>query len=225
MSKEKFILIVGGGHLGYYLAKALIKNGNEVVIVERDKSLASSLVNELGDSVVIGDGTELGVLKMAGVERADIIVTTTGYDEDNFTIAMIAKQQFRVPKAVSSLRDPNNEKLFKSCGIDETVCSTSVILNLLEQQIDSQNMIPITALDKGNIEVVSHKIEDFSPAIGVQVKNLGLPVGNLIISIIKEDKSYIPVGTSVLEAGDEVILLIPKGTSEVIEKYFVNSDN
>lgn len=224
MINKKFILIVGGGHLGYYLAKALIEDDNEVVIIEREKSVFENLVKELGDSVVFGDGTELGILKMAGVERADIVVTTTGYDEDNFTIATISKQNFGVPKTVSRLRDPNNEQLFKSCGIDETVCSTSVILNLLEQQIDSQSIIPITALDKGNIEVVELKLDEYSPAVGVQIRDLGLPVGNLIISIIRGETSHIPMADSVLAVDDVLILLIPKGTSSQIEKYFLRLD-
>ena len=223
MTNEKFILIVGGGHLGYNLAKALCSE-NEVVIVERDRGTVNNLRDEFGDSVVFGDGTEPGVLKMAGADRADIIVTTTGYDEDNFTISILAKKHFGVPKAVSRLRDPNNEQLFKSMGIDETVCSTSVILNLLEQQISAQSIIPLTVLDKGNIEVVELKLDEYSPAIGVPIKDLGLPTGNLIISIIRGDKSNIPMADSVLTVDDELILLIPKGNSKIIEKFFISTE-
>ena len=224
MIKQKFILIIGGGHLGYYLAKALLSAGNEIVIVERDKTTADNLLQELKDCVVVGDATEISVLDNAGAGRADIVVTTTGYDEDNFTIAIIAKKRFGVPKTVARLRDPNNEAIFKKFGIDETVCSTSVILNLLEQQIDSQAIIPITALDKGNIEVVELKLDEYSPAIGVLIRDLGLPEGNLIISIIRGETSIIPKANSLLAVDDELILLIPKGTSAEIQKYFISSE-
>jgi len=224
MLNQRFILIIGGGHLGYYLSKALIDSGNEVVLIERDKNVVSELRHVLGDVVIQGDGTDLGVLVMAGIERADIIVATTGYDEDNFTIALMAKEHFGVPKAVTRLRDPNNETLFKNCGIDETVCSTSVILSLLEQQIDSSSVIPIAALDKGNIEVVELKLDEFSPAIGLKISDLGLKKGCLIISIIRGEKSYIPVADSILSVDDEIILLIPKGTLNEIKGVFINLD-
>lgn len=224
MLDQKFILIVGGGHLGYYLCKALLESGNEVALIERDKNVVDELRHTLGDVVIQGDGTDLGVLVMAGIERADIIVTTTGYDEDNFTICVMAKENYRVPKAVTRLRDPNNEGLFKNCGIDETVCSTSVILNLLEQQIDSSSIIPIAALDKGNIEVVELKLDEYSPAIGTKIADLGLKRGNLIISIIRGEKSYIPTADSILSVDDEIILLIPKGTINDVKGVFINQE-
>jgi len=223
MITSKFILIIGGGRIGYYLCKALQSAGNEVVLIERDKKIIPTLRQELGDVVISGDGTELAVLRMAGIERADVVVTTTGYDEDNYTIALMAKKKFNVPKTVSRLRDPNNEGLFKKAGIDQTVSSTRIILNILEQQIDAQSIIPITALDKGNIEVVELTLDEFSPTIGVAIKDLGLPSGYLIISIIRNDISLIPQADLTLVPNDTIILLLPKGETAEINKYFINS--
>ena len=221
MKKYNFILIVGGGHLGYHLAKELIEKEYEVIIIERDKSIADTIRKELGDVVVLGDGTDLGVLKMAGIERADLVVTTTGYDEDNFTIALMAKNQFKVNETFSRLRDPNNEEIFKLCGITQTVCSTSVILELLEQSIEKKSIIPIAALDKGNIEVLDLVLDQYSPAIGVKIRDLGVPSGVLIISVIRGDKSIIPKADTSLTVDDEIILLIPKGVGDEVQKYFV----
>ncbi len=224
MKKYNFVLIVGGGHLGYHLAKELIEKEYEVIIIERDKTVADAIRKELGDVVVLGDGTDLGVLKMAGIERADLVVTTTGYDEDNFTIALMAKNQFKVNETFSRLRDPNNEEIFKLCGISQTVCSTSVILELLEQSIEKKSVIPIAALDKGNIEVLDLVLDQYSPSIGIKIRDLGLPLGVLIISVIRGDKSIIPKADTTLSLDDEIILLIPKGLGDEVQKFFVIND-
>ncbi|MBQ7256151.1 MAG: NAD-binding protein [Abditibacteriota bacterium] len=224
MKKYNFILIVGGGHLGYHLAKELLEKEYEVIIIERDKTVADAIRKELGDVVVLGDGTDLGVLKMAGIERADLVVTTTGYDEDNFTIALMAKNQFKVNETFSRLRDPNNEEIFKLCGISQTVCSTSVILELLEQSIEKKSVIPIAALDKGNIEVLDLVLDQYSPSIGIKIRDLGLPLGVLIISVIRGDKSIIPKADTTLSLDDEIILLIPKGLGDEVQKFFVVND-
>ena len=225
MINGKFILIVGGGHLGLYLAKALQKEKNEIVVIERDKTTAESLREELGDCVIQGDATDLGILRMAGISRADIIVTTTGYDEDNFTIAFIAKEHFGVPKTVTRLRNPENEIIFKKCGIDETVCSTTLILNTLEKQIDSQKIRSILSLEKENIEVIDLKLDAESKVLGKPIVSLGLPSDVLIIAIIRDEKSYIPKGNTYLNLNDELVILIPQGTSEEIKKYFITEDS
>ncbi|MBP5273436.1 MAG: TrkA family potassium uptake protein, partial [Abditibacteriota bacterium] len=158
MRATKFILIIGGGKIGSYLARELYSQGNEVVLIERDRVLAHSLSRSTGYSVINGDGCELNVLRDAGVERADVVVATTGYDEDNYVICTIAKTKFGVPRTVSRLRDPKNEEIFKKAGIDQTVSSTRIIFNMLEKQIYSSPMIPVTALKNGNIEVVQIEI-------------------------------------------------------------------
>ncbi|MBO4548004.1 MAG: TrkA family potassium uptake protein [Abditibacteriota bacterium] len=221
MRTSKFILIIGGGKIGSYLARELYSQGNEIVLVEREKSVIDSLRRNTGYSTVYGDGCELGVLREAGIERADVVVATTGYDEDNYVICTIAKTKFGVPRTVSRLRDPKNEELFKKAGIDQTVSSTRIIFNMLEKQIESSPMIPVTALQNGNIEVVQIEIDEDSPAKGVSIIDLGLPKGVLIISILRNDTSVIPQASTVFEENDTVLILMPGTLKSDVSRFFV----
>lgn len=221
MDTSKFVLIVGGGKIGFYLARELIRQKNEVILIERDQELYTQLRKTLEGYIILGDGCELRVLKEAGIERADVVVATTGYDEDNYVICQIAKQRFGVPKTVSRLRDPKNEELFKLAGIDQTVSSTRIIFNILEQQIDASPLIPITALQNGNIEVVQIDIDQSSPAFNKRIIDLNLPKGVLIISILRNNISIIPQANTVIEEKDNLIILMPQANSLEVSNFFV----
>lgn len=221
MDTSKFVLIVGGGKIGFYLARELIRQKNEVILIERDQELYTQLRKTLEGYIILGDGCELRVLKEAGIERADVVVATTGYDEDNYVICQIAKQRFGVPKTVSRLRDPKNEELFKLAGIDQTVSSTRIIFNILEQQIDASPLIPITALQNGNIEVVQIDIDQSSPAFNKRIIDLNLPKGVLIISILRNNISIIPQANTVIEEKDNLIILMPQASSLEVSNFFV----
>ncbi len=221
MRAAKFILIVGGGKVGSYLARELYTQGNEIVLIERDRTLAYQLSRNTGYSVITGDGCELSILREAGVERADVVVATTGYDEDNYVICTIAKTKFGVPRTVSRLRDPKNEEIFKKAGIDQTVSSTRIIFNMLEKQIESSPMIPVTALQNGNIEIVQIDIDEDSPAKGVSIIDMGLPKAVLIISIVRNDISVIPQASTVFEEKDTVLILMPGTLKSDVSRFFI----
>jgi len=117
-----YIIIVGGGRLGYYLAKTLINEKHEVLIVEKDAVSAQTIVNEMGSICIKGDGCETAVLAEAGTNRADIFISVTGDDEDNLVACQVAKYKFNVPRTIARVRNPKHEILFKKLGIDVTVC-------------------------------------------------------------------------------------------------------
>ena len=224
MNSSKFVLIIGGGKVGFYLSRELLSQGNEVVLIERDKELFRQLVKSMENNIILGDGCEINVLIEAGIERADVVVATTGYDEDNYVICQIAKKKFGVPRTVSRLRDPKNEELFKRAGIDQTVSSTRIIFNILEQQIESSHVIPIAALQNGNIAVIQIDLTETSPACGKRIIDLELPKGILIISIIRNEISVIPQANTILNEDDSLIILMPQEKDKEINQYFISSE-
>jgi len=223
MNSSKFVLIVGGGKIGFYLARELLSQGNEVVLIERDKELFRQLFKSMENNIILGDGCEINVLIEAGIERADVVVATTGYDEDNYVICQIAKKKFGVSRTVSRLRDPKNEELFKRAGIDQTVSSTRIIFNILEQQIESSHVIPIAALQNGNIAVIQIDLTETSPACGKKIIDLGLPKGVLIISIIRNEMSVIPQANTILNEDDTLIILMPQEKDKEINQFFISN--
>ncbi|HWC31241.1 MAG TPA: NAD-binding protein, partial [Dehalococcoidia bacterium] len=130
-----FIIVAGAGKVGYHLARALIGD-HEVLIIELDPSRVDFVATELGTDVIMqGDACDAATMERAGMERADLVVATTGDDEDNLTFCQIAKARFAVPRAVARINNPQNEVLFRKLGIDSTVSATNLILGHIEQEL------------------------------------------------------------------------------------------
>ena len=123
-----YIVVIGGGRVGYYLAKALISEGHETLVVEKNRVVYDNIIESLGSVAYHGDGCEASTLAEVGTGRADMLVAVTGDDEDNLVSCQVAKHKFNVPRTVARLRNPQREVLFKKLGIDVTVSSTKILL-------------------------------------------------------------------------------------------------
>jgi trk system potassium uptake protein TrkA len=222
MSKQNpiYVILVGGGKVGYYLTKELLAAGHEVVLVDKDPRVVSRLTEVFGETVVLGDGCEVRTMSEIGMARANVVVAVTGDDEDNLVICQMAKRKFHVPRTIARVNDPKNEVLLKELGIDQTVNSTRIIYNLLEQQIESGEVIPLAALKKGEIEVVEVDIHEGSPADQMKVGQLDLPPNTVIISIIRDDHAILPHADTKLRVGDSAIVLLKTGRDKDLRSVF-----
>lgn len=215
-----YIIIVGAGNVGYYLAKTLLSAGHEVLLIERDKRRCELLRDEFGEVVMRGRGDEIRIMREAGADRADIVVACTGDDEDNLIISQIAKWYFNVPRTVARINDPRNESIFQQLGIDATVSSTNIIYHLIEQEIETSEVIPLAALKRGHIEIVDVELSTRSPVIGKQIQDLPLPPDALIVCIIRQDNAMLPHADTVLEPNDSVITLVSTQSERQLRKVF-----
>ncbi len=215
-----YVIIVGAGNVGYYLAKTLLNAGHEVLLIERDKRRCDLLRDEFGEAVMRGRGDEIRIMREAGADRADIVVACTGDDEDNLIISQIAKWYFNVPRTVARINDPRNEGIFQQLGIDATVSSTNIIYHLIEQEIETSEIIPLAALERGNIEIVDVEISNRSPVVGRQVDDLPLPSDALIVCIIRGENAMLPRADTVLEPNDSVIALVSAHNERLLRKVF-----
>ncbi len=201
-----YILIAGGGKVGFHLAKELLEQNNEVLIVERDPLRAAQLAEELGDAVMQGDSCEVTTLDAAGVARADLVAAVTGDDEDNLVISEIARKR-GVSRTVARINNPRNELLFKKRGIETTVSATQAILGQIEQELPTTEMIPLLQLASG-LELVEMKLPETSPVIGRSVREVMLPSESLISLIVDPGGvPRIPGGETRLHAGDALVLV------------------
>src|SRR5580704_8836860 len=203
-----YIIIVGGGNIGFYLAKTLVAANHEVLLLEKDRARYRTISEELGEVVMQGDGCQADQQLEAGFSRADAVVATTGSDDDNLVVCQMAKMEFSVPRTISRVNDPRNEKLFHKLGIDATVSSTKIIYNLIEQEVGGGELIPLAALSRGNIEIVEVDIGVKSPVVGKEIRSISMPHEALIISVIRNDHAILPSGETRFEIGDDVIALV-----------------
>ena len=217
-----YVIVVGGGKVGYHLTKTLAQEGHEVLLIEKDRKSAEYLAEQLGELLMLGDGCEVRIMSEAGMARANVVVAVTGDDEDNLVICQMAKRKFGVPRTLARVNDPRNEALFRELGIDQTVSSTRVIFNLLEQQIESGQVFPLAALKKGEIEVVEADITSASPVLGRKIGQLNLPPNTLIISVIRDGNATIPHADTKLREGDSVIAMIKAERERELRAVFTD---
>ena len=149
-----FVLVVGGGKVGYYLSKELVQAGHEVVLLEKDKARAEQIADEIGSIVIAHDGCEGKYLGEAGANRADIVAAVTGDDEDNLVICQMAKHHFDVRRTIARVNNPANEALFKHLGVDELISPTRMILGSIEQDIPVNELLHLAALGSGELELI-----------------------------------------------------------------------
>jgi trk system potassium uptake protein TrkA len=212
-----YIIIIGGGKVGFYLAKALLNEGHEVLVVERDASRTEFINNELGSVCVHGDGSEVTTLTEVGTGRANMFIAVTGDDDDNLVACQIAKHKFNVPRTIARISNPENETIFKKLGIDVTVSSTNVILEDIEEEVPTHPLTHLLDIREKGLEVVEVKIPPKSPTIGKKVKELSLPQGSILTLIIRQQgKPKVPTADTVLQAEDQVIAVTAPETEEAL---------
>jgi|LSQX01.2.fsa_nt_gb trk system potassium uptake protein TrkA len=215
-----YVIVVGAGKVGYHLAKTLINEGHEVLLLEKDRNTVDTFSDSLGELIVHGDGCEIRTMSEVGMGRANVVVAVTGDDEDNLVVCQMAKRKFGVPRTIARVNDPKNEELFKALGIDQTVSSTRIIFNLLEQQIETGQVIPLAALKRGDIEVVEASITASSSVLGYKIAQLDLPQKTLIISVIRDEYAIIPHSDTKLREGDSVIAIIKSEHEKELRAVF-----
>jgi trk system potassium uptake protein TrkA len=201
-----YIMIVGGGKVGYYLAKQLVEDGNEVLVIEKEAAKCQKIADDLGDIVLRGDGCEGITLEAAGTGRADLFIAVTGDDEDNLVACQVAKNKFSVRRTVALINNPRNETIFKKLGIDTTVSSTALVLANIEQELPSHPLIHLLTIKGSGLEIIEAKVPQYSAIVGEHIGELLLPQQCLIVVIIDEEGvPRVPNSDTQVRAGDEVV--------------------
>ena len=203
-----YIIIVGGGRVGYYLTKALLDEGHEALIVEKEANICEAINDELGSICLRGDGCEAATLAEVGTERADMLIAVTGEDPDNLVACQVAKHKFNVPRTVARIRNPQNEILFKKLGINVTISGTNVILEHIETEVPTHPLTHLLAIEDSGQEIVEIKIPPEASTVGKPIRELSLPPGSKLALVIREGgKNRVPTLNTVLRAGDRIIAL------------------
>src|SRR5437588_10531528 len=185
-----YIIIGGGGEIGYYLTKSLLSQGHEVLLLEKGATRYQALNEELGQAVVRGDACEAKTMEEVGVTRADVVIAVTGDDEDNLVICQMAKKRFKVGRTIARVNNPKHTELFHKLGIDVTVSPTKAILSLIESELPSSRFVQLMTLKNAGLEIVELRIPAESPIAGKMLRDLNLPrIGNL--ALIIRDKQFI----------------------------------
>lgn len=202
-----YVIIVGGGKVGYYLTKELLAAGHELVLLEKDGRRARQIADEVGGIVLQRDGCEGKHLEEAGAKRAAIVAAVTGDDEDNLVVCQMAKHHFDVPRTIARVNNPRNEALFRHLGVDDIISPTRMALAAIEQDIPVHELLHLAQLPGGRLELIEAQITEDSPAVGRRAADLSLPEACSLLAIIRGGNAQPVRADTTLQTGDTVLAI------------------
>jgi trk system potassium uptake protein TrkA len=218
-----YVIVIGGGKVGWNLARELMDKGEEVTLIESDRRRYLVIEQELEHAVQYGDATELWVLERAGIQRADLVIAVTGDDEDNVLACQVAKEKYLVDRIIARVNNPRNLQHFKLLGIQPAVSATDLILRLIEHEVPRYGLVHLLALEEEKLEIIELEVSDDAPAAGRRVQEVDLPDGCLIISVLRGGDGFVPKADTVIEPGDEVLLVLDPGLEDLITPQFTSN--
>ena len=225
------VSIAGGGVVGRSIARDLVRNGHEVLIVEQDPNVVRRQSTAEADDEssagpgvrwFAGDACEVSTLHEAGFGIADVVVAATGDDEDNLVVSLLSKQEFAVPRVIARVNHPKNEWLFnESWGVDVSVSTPHLITALVEEALSVGTLVRLLHFAEGKAGLVEVTLADNSPAAARAISDLGMPRDSSVVAVIRDRRVVVPRGDTVLDRGDEVIVLVTEDSEDSVRRILV----
>jgi len=219
-----YIIIIGGGSVGYYLCEALLNEGHEVLVLDKDAAKCEHFGNEMGSVCIRGDGCEVATLAHAGAARADVVIATTDEDEDNLVSCQVAKYEFGVARTIARVNNPKNEKVFKKLGVDRTITVTNLILDHIEGELPTHPLVHLLTMMEEETEIVEVRVKEGAAAVGKSIRELSLPTDTVLFLLIRNgQKPQAITENTVLEIDDRIIALTATANEETLRKELTGS--
>lgn len=217
-----FAVVASGGRTGAQLAQLLLSQNHEVRVIENRKEVLERIHRELPtESIVEGDPLELHILEQAGIQHADVLAATTTRDDINITLCYLARSKYEVARTIARVNNPRDAWLFDhKFHVDVAVNHAEILASLIQEEMSLGDMITLLKLRRGNYSIVEEKIPAGARAIGMAIKDLGLPEHCVIAGIIRKGEVIVPRGVTVFEVGDEVLAVTDfEGASRLADLF------
>jgi trk system potassium uptake protein TrkA len=219
-NRVKNVMIIGGGRIGYYLAKGLERLDINVKIIEQDLERCKELAEGLDNALVLhGDGTDLTLLKAENIEGMDAFLAVTGYDEENLMVSVLAKRM-GAKKVIAKVSRSNYTSVLETIGIDNAVSPKLITASDILRIVRGGRIVSISLLIGGRAEVLEIIPQEGAPILDKPLKELGIPKGIIIGAILRHGKVIIPNGDAVIKASDRVIVFTLDSRVDKVTKLF-----
>ncbi len=216
---RQYFIIGGGGQVGYFLTKALLEAGHEVVLLDKDPARIDTLNRELGDVVERGDACEVSTLDRVGAERADYLLAVTGEDEDNLVMCQMAKAGFtrsngKACRTIARVNNIANIPLFHKLGIDVIVSPTQNILEAIGTELPLPQIAQISPPDNDGVQLIEVRVAADAPARGKTIESQGWGSSVRPTLLIRGTQNFTPEPHMALQPGDKLFAVVtPEGRS------------
>ncbi|MBC5824977.1 MAG: NAD-binding protein [Candidatus Eremiobacteraeota bacterium] len=219
-----FIILVGGGKLGTYLAKTLLEEKHEVIVIEKEERKAQRLCQAVNAEVaLVGDGCDPLVLEEAGIARADVVIADTGDDEDNLVISLVTKKKFAGPRTIARINNPKNKQIFEELGIDSVVSATEVVMRIVQQEVNVREVAPLMTFKGGNLELVRLSVPAVSPAHEKRLSEIHLPRHCVIVALERNGEVMVPDGETTILTDDTMLIVAQPGATAELRAQLVGA--
>ena len=217
------IIVVGAGKVGRHIASDLTTAGHQVLVLDKSRAVIQRLSAEQpGIQFKVADACEVTALEAAGVAQADVVAAVTGDDEDNLVVSLLAKQEFGVPRVVARVNHPKNEWLFnETWGVDVSVSTPHLLTALVEEAVTVNTLVRLLQFEGGKARLDEVTLAETSPAAGRPISELRLPRNCTIVAVLRERNVVVPRGDTILEAGDEVVVLLTTDAEDAVRAAFI----
>ncbi|MBU4224589.1 MAG: NAD-binding protein [Chloroflexi bacterium] len=207
-----FVIIAGGGRTGAQLASLLLVENQQVRLIEHRRELLTRLHRELPTEVIYeGSPIDPAVLEHAGIREAQVLAATMDTDANNLVLCFIAHEMFKVPRIIARVNNPRNAWLFnENFHVDVALNQANVLAHLIQEEMSLGDMMTLLKLRRGRYSLVEEKIPAGAKALGIAIKDLGLPDQCVIAAIIRGGKVIVPSGATVFKPEDEVLAVTNK---------------
>jgi trk system potassium uptake protein TrkA len=213
------VAIAGAGNVGWFIARELVANGHEVLLLEKVPEVASRLEHVPGIDVRVADACEVNSLRDAKVDTCDVVVAATGDDEDNLVISLLSKQEFAVPRVIARVNHPKNHWLFNEAwGVDLSVSTPHLITALVDEAVSVGRLVRLFQLEGGQVRLVEVTLAEDAPVAGQPIRDLQVPRDATLVAIVRDDHVLFARGDTVLYPGDEVLALVTTESEESVRR-------
>jgi trk system potassium uptake protein TrkA len=215
------VAIAGAGNVGVFIANDLASSGHEVQLIEQNPDAVQREQSHSDPAVewIVADACEVASLRLAGLERCDVVVAATGDDEDNLVISLLAKQEFGVPRVVARVNHPKNEWLFnENWGVDLPVSTPHLITALVEEAVSVGRLVRILQFEGGNVRLVEVTLAEDAPVVDKAIRDLDIPRDATIVAVVRGEHVVMPRGDTIFESGDEVLAMVTSDSEDDVRQ-------
>ena len=214
------IAIAGAGKVGKAIARELLENGHDILLIDRDPSEARPDAIP-GAQILLADACEATALENADLGNCQIMIAATGDDKVNLVVSLLAKTEYGIPRVVARVNHPKNEWMFdESWGVDVAVSTPRIVAALVEEAVSVGDLVKLFSFRKGNADLLEITLAPDSPVVGKRVDGVTLPLNSALVAILRQTRVIAPSPDDSFEAGDELLFVSDHEQQAALQQIF-----